>query len=151
MFFAHVSHETDGLKTNEEYCGRSGSCANNYQKSWCPIEAEPGKTYYGRGWFQLSYPCNYYAAGEGLGLDLLRNPEKSPNQTYLLRQQPSGFGKQTVWTKRHVAEILVKQLRRLITSNVDENSSRRRELNGIKKFDNVSDLTVRRKIFVVTC
>jgi predicted chitinase len=31
--------------------------------------------YYGRGWFQLSYPCNYYNAGKALGLDLIRNPD----------------------------------------------------------------------------
>ena len=77
MFFAHVSHETDGLKAYEEYCAQSGECADNYQGSWCPpIKAEPGKQYYGRGWFQLSWPCNYHAAGQGLGIDLLQNPEK---------------------------------------------------------------------------
>ncbi|CAM2725928.1 unnamed protein product [Rotaria socialis] len=76
MFFAHVSHETDGLQTYEEYCGQSGQCANNYQDSWCPpVEAEPGKTYYGRGWFQLSWPCNYKGAGDALGVDLLKDPE----------------------------------------------------------------------------
>jgi predicted chitinase len=77
MFFGHVSHETDGLKTYEEYCGQSGKCADDYQDSWCqPVQAEPGKQYYGRGWFQLSWPCNYNAAGNALGVDLLRNPEQ---------------------------------------------------------------------------
>ncbi|CAF3913873.1 unnamed protein product [Rotaria sp. Silwood2] len=77
MFFAHVSHETDGLKTYEEYCGQSGACANNYQDSWCPpIQAESDKQYYGRGWFQLSWPCNYKGAGDALGVDLLKNPEQ---------------------------------------------------------------------------
>ncbi|CAF1591733.1 unnamed protein product, partial [Adineta steineri] len=77
MFLAHVSHETDGLKTYEEYCGQSGACANDYQDSWCPpVQAEPGKQYYGRGWFQLSWPCNYNTAGQALGVDLLKNPEK---------------------------------------------------------------------------
>jgi putative chitinase len=31
--------------------------------------------YYGRGWFQLSYPCNYYKAGKALDHDLLNNPD----------------------------------------------------------------------------
>ena len=31
--------------------------------------------YYGRGWFQLSYPCNYHNAGKALGLNLLENPD----------------------------------------------------------------------------
>lgn len=76
MFFGHVSHETDGLQTYEEYCGQSGACADNYQDSWCqPVQAVPGKHYYGRGWFQLSWPCNYDAAGNALGFDLLKNPE----------------------------------------------------------------------------
>lgn len=77
MFLGHVSHETDGLQTYEEYCGKSGECANNYQDSWCsPVEAEPGKQYYGRGWFQLSWPCNYDAAGNALKADLLQNPDQ---------------------------------------------------------------------------
>jgi chitinase len=77
MFFAHVSHETDSLQTYEEYCGKSKECASSYQISWCgSATAEPGKHYYGRGWFQLSFPCNYNAAGQALGIDLLKNPEK---------------------------------------------------------------------------
>jgi chitinase len=76
MFFAHVSHETDGLQTYEEYCAQAGTCADDYQNSWCqPVQAEPGKQYYGRGWFQLSYPCNYNAAGKAIGVDLLKNPD----------------------------------------------------------------------------
>ena len=77
MFFAHVAHETDGLKTYEEYCGKAGTCADDYQRSWCsPVQAASGKKYYGRGWFQLSWPCNYNAAGRALGIDFLKTPEK---------------------------------------------------------------------------
>jgi len=46
--------------------------------------------YYGRGWFQLSYPCNYYAAGNALGLDLLNNPD-------LVSQQQDVAVKTAVW------------------------------------------------------
>ena len=63
IFLAHVAHETDGLKTTEEYCGKDGSCANNYQGgegTWCTaVPPASGKTYYGRGWFQLSWPCKF--------------------------------------------------------------------------------------------
>lgn len=31
--------------------------------------------YYGRGLFQLSYPCNYYQAGKALSLNLLEHPD----------------------------------------------------------------------------
>lgn len=76
IFLAHVSHESDGLKTYKEYCSEKGTC-NNYQSApWCSIKAKPGKQYYGRGWFQLSYPCNYHAAGNALGVDLLSNPDQ---------------------------------------------------------------------------
>jgi predicted chitinase len=48
---------------------------NNYQSSWCSIQARQNVKYFGRGWFQLSYPCNYYHAGKALGLNLLDNPD----------------------------------------------------------------------------
>ncbi len=48
---------------------------SNYQKSWCSIQAKSDRQYYGRGWFQLSYPCNYWNAGQTLGFDLLSNPD----------------------------------------------------------------------------
>jgi hypothetical protein len=61
IFLAHVSHESNGLKTLEEDCGKDGSCAGNYQGgdgTWCTqVQAAEGKNYFGRGWFQLSWPC----------------------------------------------------------------------------------------------
>jgi predicted chitinase len=50
-------------------------CGAHYASSWCDIQGNHAKLYYGRGWFQLSWPCNYYAAGKTLGLDLLNNPD----------------------------------------------------------------------------
>jgi chitinase len=73
VFLAHVFHETDGLKTVREYC--APGCGSHYAGSWCSIQGKAGKLYYGRGWFQLSWPCNYYAAGQSLGVDLLSNPD----------------------------------------------------------------------------
>lgn len=77
IFLAHVLHESDGLKTYIEPCVQSGTCAEDYQKSWCsPIEAHLGKQYHGRGWFRLSYPCNYHNAGQALNVDLLAHPDQ---------------------------------------------------------------------------
>ncbi|UJR08619.1 hypothetical protein I4U23_012878 [Adineta vaga] len=73
VFLSHVSHETDGLITLEEYCVERNSC-NNYQTSWCGVQAHSNVKYCGRGWFQISYPCNYHNAGKAVGLDLLKEP-----------------------------------------------------------------------------
>ncbi|CAF4720572.1 unnamed protein product [Rotaria sp. Silwood1] len=81
VFLAHVFHETGGLSTMREYC--APGCGSQYSGSWCSISAAPGKLYYGRGWFQLSWPCNYYSAGLSLGVDLLADPDKVENDPQL--------------------------------------------------------------------
>ena len=73
VFLAHVFHETDGLQTIREYC--APECGADYAASWCEVQGQPRKLYYGRGWLQLSWPCNYYAAGQTLNFDLLSYPE----------------------------------------------------------------------------
>jgi len=77
-FYGHVAHETDSLKTLEEYCGANGSCATAYNNpSWGTARAAAGKTYFGRGWLQLSWPPNYQAAGRDprINMDLVATPE----------------------------------------------------------------------------
>ncbi|CAF3297812.1 unnamed protein product [Rotaria socialis] len=88
VFLAHVFHETDGLKTIREYC--APGCGSHYAGSWCDIQSVPNKLYYGRGWFQLSWPCNYHAAGRALGVDLLNNPD-------LVEQQQDLAVKTAIW------------------------------------------------------
>ncbi|CAF1229494.1 unnamed protein product [Didymodactylos carnosus] len=88
VFLAHVFHETDGLKTVREYC--APGCGSHYAGTWCSIQGKPGKLYYGRGWFQLSWPCNYHAAGQALGVDLLSNPD-------LVEQRADLAVKTAVW------------------------------------------------------
>ncbi|KAI3963068.1 hypothetical protein MKW98_029008 [Papaver atlanticum] len=71
-FFAHVTYETGNFCKIEEIDGQS--------KDYCIEESEkypctPGKQYYGRGPFQLSWNFNYGAAGKSIGFDGLNAPE----------------------------------------------------------------------------
>ncbi|WEL39531.1 endochitinase [Encephalitozoon hellem] len=73
MFIAQCAHESGGYQYIEEIaCAGGTSCAGQYGTG------APGKSYHGRGFIQLSWPDNYKAAGEALGLgdELYNNPEK---------------------------------------------------------------------------
>ncbi|MFD5029135.1 glycoside hydrolase family 19 protein [Streptomyces sp. NPDC058220] len=78
-FLANVSHETGGLVHIVEqntanyphYCDAS-------QSYGCPAGQA---AYYGRGPIQLSWNFNYKAAGDALGIDLLRNPNLVQNDS----------------------------------------------------------------------
>lgn len=71
-FLANVSHETGGLVHIVEQ-----NTANypHYCDSGQPYGCPAGQAaYYGRGPIQLSWNFNYKAAGDALGIDLLRDP-----------------------------------------------------------------------------
>lgn len=87
-FFAEIAHETTnggagarggpyawGLYYTEELGCGDGHCRQYNSGNGGPYRAAPGKTYYGRGPIQLSYPYNYGQAGADLGLPLLAHPE----------------------------------------------------------------------------
>jgi chitinase len=87
-FFAEIAHETTnggaeapggpyawGLYYTEELGCGDGHCRQYNSANGGPYHAAPGKTYYGRGPIQLSYPYNYGQAGADLGLPLLAHPE----------------------------------------------------------------------------
>lgn len=73
MFIAQCAHESGGYQYIEEIaCAGGTGCAGQYGTG------APGKSYHGRGFIQLSWPDNYKAAGEALGMgdELYNNPEK---------------------------------------------------------------------------
>ncbi|XP_019101200.1 PREDICTED: endochitinase At2g43590-like [Camelina sativa] len=70
--FAHFTYVTEHFCHIEAVNGTSGdSCDDNNKQYPCA----PGKSYHGRGPIQLSWNYNYGPCGQGLGLDLLRQPE----------------------------------------------------------------------------
>jgi len=80
-FLGQLAHESAYLKAKREYCSLpeyGSTCLEDYQYgSWCPdVKPAPGKYYYGRGFIQLTWNCNYDAAGRGLNRDLLANPDQ---------------------------------------------------------------------------
>ncbi|KAI9199426.1 lysozyme-like domain-containing protein [Polychytrium aggregatum] len=80
IFLGEIDHESDGLTALREYCslpGANPSCLTDFDgQGWPCGSTTPvaGQHYYGRGFIQLTWVCNYAAAGQALGLDLVNNP-----------------------------------------------------------------------------
>ncbi|MFC4808869.1 glycoside hydrolase family 19 protein [Paenibacillus sp. GCM10023250] len=87
-FLANVYHETGGLYYINEANTANYPHYADYGNTRYPVE--PGKQYYGRGPLQISWNYNYGAAGEALGLPLLKNPD-------LVAQDSSVAWKTALW------------------------------------------------------
>ncbi|GAA3013941.1 glycoside hydrolase family 19 protein [Streptomyces fulvorobeus] len=87
-FLANVSHETGGLvHIVEQNTANYPHYCDSSQPYGCPAGQA---AYYGRGPIQLSWNFNYKAAGDALGIDLLRNPN-------LVQQDASVAWKTGLW------------------------------------------------------
>ncbi|MET9296725.1 glycoside hydrolase family 19 protein [Streptomyces sp. NPDC003077] len=87
-FLANISHETGGLvHIVEQNTANYPHYCDTTQPYGCPAGQA---AYYGRGPIQLSWNFNYKAAGDALGIDLLRNP-------YLVERDPAVAWKTALW------------------------------------------------------
>ncbi|MEU9887842.1 glycoside hydrolase family 19 protein [Sphaerisporangium sp. NPDC051011] len=87
-FLANVNHETGGLVyIVEQNTANYPHYCDPQQSFGCPAGQA---AYYGRGPIQLSWNYNYKAAGDALGIDLLRNP-------YLVQTDASIAWKTGIW------------------------------------------------------
>ncbi|GAB7042766.1 MULTISPECIES: glycoside hydrolase family 19 protein [Catenuloplanes] len=76
-FLANINHETGGLvHIVEQNTANYPHYCDPAQPYGCPAGQA---AYYGRGPIQLSWNFNYKAAGDALGIDLLRNPNLVQN------------------------------------------------------------------------
>lgn len=78
-FLANINHETGGLvHVVEQNTANYPHYCDASQPYGCPAGQA---AYYGRGPIQLSWNFNYKAAGDALGIDLLRNPSLVQNDS----------------------------------------------------------------------
>ncbi|MFJ8435814.1 glycoside hydrolase family 19 protein [Kitasatospora sp. NPDC094019] len=87
-FLANVNHETGALVyVVEQNTANYPHYCDTSQPYGCPAGQS---AYYGRGPIQLSWNFNYKAAGDALGIDLLRNPN-------LVQTDPAVAWKTGLW------------------------------------------------------
>jgi len=106
-FLANLSQESDWFHATREY--NTANYCNAYCSGCgvsCPIynggDGCRSNGYYGRGPMQLSWPCNYQAAGNSIGSNLLGSPDlvatnadvswKTAAYYWMTQPGPGGYG-----------------------------------------------------------
>jgi putative chitinase len=76
-FLAQAAHETDGLRTLEEYGGPAWYARYEGRRDLGNTEPGDGARFHGRGIFQLTGRFNYRRFGVLIGIDLEAEPERA--------------------------------------------------------------------------
>lgn len=84
-FLAQAAHETDGLRTLEEYGGPAYFARYDGRRNLGNTVAGDGARFHGRGVFQLTGRANYRRFGALIGVDLEREPERAKEPDISLR------------------------------------------------------------------
>jgi chitinase len=92
-FLANAAHETgDGREIAEAGRNKCPDYCDNTQNGACALE--PGKSYYGRGWLQISWNYNYCAASKFIfgddGQALIKDPDS-------LERDPTLAARVSLW------------------------------------------------------
>ncbi|CAG7830153.1 unnamed protein product [Allacma fusca] len=103
MALAQFIHESDGLRAKREYaCAKTG-CPGKYKQANC---GPAGKTYYGRGYIQLTWCSNYKAAsGDLYGNDrLVQDPDLVARDENVAWQTGFWFWRKNVHSRAGVSQ-----------------------------------------------
>ncbi|KRE09776.1 hypothetical protein ASE63_04430 [Bosea sp. Root381] len=76
-FLAQAAHETDGLRTLDEYGGPAWYARYEGRRDLGNMEPGDGVRFHGRGIFQLTGRFNYRRFGALIGIDLEADPERA--------------------------------------------------------------------------
>ena len=76
-FLAQAAHETDGLRTLDEYGGPAHFARYEGRRDLGNTQTGDGARYHGRGIFQLTGRANYRRFGQIIGMDLEAEPDRA--------------------------------------------------------------------------
>lgn len=134
-FLAQIAHESDQLRALREYArerwdqycdaARAGGCA-------------PQQQYHGRGPIQLSWNYQYRAAGEAIGIDLWREPERVATDPKIAWQTAVWY-----WMTQHGPGRMTAHEAMVSGRGFGETT---RSINGALECDKPGDTEVARKL-----
>jgi len=111
----------------DRYCFKDGSKRDAYLFSDYP------NLYYGRGYVQLTWQCNYSLASKKLGVDFLKNPELVMQKDHAVKIMLTGM-KEGWFTGKKLSDY--------INQSKKDYEGARRIINGTDKAKLISDYAV---------